>query len=116
RYAAGATVEDLKNLFERAEINGGTANNTFVVNDLDNTTRVGAGTRTVLNWLGQATLDNKGNDGLNPEHYLVTVPENGAGTVDIRDSGAQSNDRLVITGTKVADQFTLDTEGTGGNV
>ncbi|MGH8595746.1 MAG: hypothetical protein ACREXT_03695, partial [Gammaproteobacteria bacterium] len=78
--------------------------------------QVGAVTRRVANWRGQATLDNGGNDGLYPEHYLVAVPEGASGIIDIADSGTQNNDRLVITGTPFADQFTLDTEGLGGNV
>ena len=116
RFAGDAIVEDLNNLFEKAELSGGAGNNTFVVNDLDNTVRVGADTRRVANWRGQAMLDNKSNDGLYPEHYLVAVPENASGIVDIADSGSQANDRLVITGTQFADRFSLDTEGPGGNL
>ena len=39
--AGDAILENLKNLFEKAEITGGAGNNSFVVNDLDRTIQVG---------------------------------------------------------------------------
>ena len=116
RYAAGAVVEDLKGLFEQAEITGGSGNNTLVVNDRDNVVRVGNSYVTVHNWQGIATLDNGANNGVYLEHYLITVPYGNTGTVHVIDSSSDSNDRLVITGTDQADHLTLDSNGTTGTV
>src|SRR5574342_1403225 len=107
-WAAGATVEDLKNLFEEAIITGGTGNNTIVVNDLDNQIRVGASFRNVTSWRGKARLDNQSNDTAYPEHYLITVRVGDIGLINIRDS-AGSNDRLVVTGSAEADWVTVAT-------
>ena len=116
RYAAGTIVEDLDGLFEKAEITGGAGNNTLVVNDRDGVVRVGNQYVSVINWRGEATLDNAGNSGLYPEHYLVSVPYGNAGIVHIVDSSADTNDRLVITTTDQADRLTLTSDGTSGTV
>ena len=92
RWAAGAIVENLKNQFEVARINGGSGNNTLVVNDLNSQIRVGNGTLSVINWRGHAILDNAANDGLWPEYYLVTVPFDNPAIVDVRDSANDTND------------------------
>ena len=53
-------------------------------------------------------LDNAANDGLFPEHYLVTVPFDSPALVDIRSSAANdASDRLVLTGTDSADRYLL---------
>ncbi|MBK8118783.1 MAG: hypothetical protein IPK39_05835 [Sulfuritalea sp.] len=109
RFAASATLENLNGIFEVAEIKGGGGNNTIVVSDLDRSIRVGDTKVTVLNWRGTAILDNAANDGPNPEHYLVTVPTESAGVVHIRSTGADSSDRLVVTGSDFADRFLLAT-------
>ena len=41
RYAAGAVVEDLRGIFEKASISGGTGRNTLVVGDADGEISVG---------------------------------------------------------------------------
>ena len=108
RWAAGATVEDLKDIFEKAEIDGGTGNNTIVVNDLDNLIKVGATTRNVTSWRGKAKLDNKGNDTAHQEHYLITVRPSDVSQIHIRDS-ADQKDRLVVVGSAEGDWITVGT-------
>ena len=103
----GATVENLKNLFEEASIDGAGGNNTIVVNDLDRSIQVGDTRIAVINWRGTARLDNAANDGLFPEHYLVTVPFDSPALVHIRSSANDAFDRLVLTGTDSADRYLL---------
>src|SRR6185369_10337733 len=96
RWAADATVENTKNIFEQASITGGVGNNTIVVNDLDRTIQVGSSKVSVVNWKGTARLDNAANDGLFPEHYLITVPFDSTAIVHIRSSAANdASDRIV---------------------
>jgi hypothetical protein len=109
RYAADATLENLNNLFEIAIITGGAGNNTMVVNDLDRSIRVGGTTLSVINWRGRAILDNAANDSAYAEHYLVTIPAGSTAVVDIRSTGTDGSDRLVVTGSDAADRFMLRT-------
>ncbi|HTD67143.1 MAG TPA: calcium-binding protein, partial [Candidatus Limnocylindria bacterium] len=106
RWANGTIVEDLRNIFERADISGGSGNNTIVVNDLDNSIRVGSQTRLVSSWRGEAKLNNGDNNTAQPEHYLITVRPGDIGNIHVRDS-AGSNDRIVITGSSEADWVTI---------
>ena len=109
RWASGATVEDLKDLFERAELTGDTGNNTIVVNDLDNVIKVGSQTRNVTSWRGKAWLDNGASDTGYLEHYLITFRLGDTTQVHIADS-AGSSDRLVVTGSSASDWLTLSAD------
>jgi hypothetical protein len=69
----------------------------------------------VIDWRGQATLDNAANDGLFPEHTLVTVPFDSRAIIDIRSAANDSSDRLVVTGSDASDRYLLTATGTDGN-
>jgi hypothetical protein len=114
-WSGNSTVEDLKDIFEEAELTGGAGNNTLVVSDLDNQITVGGTTRGVTSWRGQVELDNVGNNTAYPEHYLVTVRPSDIGQIDVRDS-ASSDDRLVVTGSDQSDWYTLSGTGPIGSI
>ena len=123
RFAAGAIVEVLINrvagqdanvIFERAIINGGATNNTIVVNDIDNTIEVGGQTLTAKPWNGRVTLDNQGNEEAFVEHFIVTIPLDNGGRIEIVDTGGPSGvDILIIYGTNQADDIVLNAAGSG---
>ena len=115
RYAAGATVESINGLFEKAILTGGNRNNTLVVNDSDNTVYIGGVARSVTPWDGRATLDARGND-VNqfPEHYVITITLDNIARIDIVDSGGGSGvDMVVILGTNQGDDLALNAGGSG---
>ncbi|MGZ6715887.1 MAG: hypothetical protein ACXVFG_14140, partial [Gaiellaceae bacterium] len=114
-YAAGATVESLGGLFEAAILTGGAANNTIVVNDIDNTIFIGGVARSVTPWQGHATLDNAGNSSASTEHYVVAININNHALIDIVDSGT-GEDELVVFGTNQGDNLVLGATGSTGLV
>ena len=114
RYAAGATVEEIKGIFEQAYLTGGEANNTLAVSDPDNVFYVGGIAQTGNPWRGRAVLDAKGSDGAAPEHYLITIALDSHARIEIADTGGAAGvDRLILFGTNQADVFTLDATGSG---
>ena len=114
RYAAGATVEEIKGIFEQAYLTGGEANNTLAVSDPDNVFYVGGIAQTGSPWRGRAVLDAKGSDGAAPEHYLITIALDSHARIEIADTGGAAGvDRLILFGTNQADVFTLDATGSG---
>ncbi|HEX4527586.1 MAG TPA: hypothetical protein VH108_12695 [Gaiellaceae bacterium] len=119
RYAAGATVENLKGIFENAVINGGEARNIIVVGDGDGKISVGGAVVNVTPWSGTATLDNKGESnpvgqtgGLN-ELYIVNLGGSKGGTrISVVDTGGTSgSDEIIVNGTDAPDTVTLDATG-----
>ncbi len=115
RYDAGATVENIKGIFEKAVLTGGDHNNTLVVNDSDNAVVINGQPLTVTPFDGSALLDNRGNEfDTNAENYVVSILPGNSTRVDIVDSGGASGvDRIVIFGTSQADSLTLDGAGAG---
>ena len=115
RYDAGATVENIKGIFEKAVLTGGDHNNTLVVNDSDNSVVINGQPLTVTPFDGSALLDNRGNEfDTNVENYIVSILPGNSTRVDIVDSGGASGvDRIVIFGTSQADSITLDGAGAG---
>ena len=114
RFAVGAVVESIANLFERATITGGKSNNTIVVNDSDGIVLVGGTPLRVNPWKGRVTLDNRGNVGAFVEHYVITIPLDNAGRIEIVDTGGGSGtDALVIRGTSEGDNLILNAAGSG---
>jgi hypothetical protein len=97
------------------EITGGAGNNTLVVNDLDRSIRVGNTTLSVIDWRGRAILDNAANDSAYPEHYLSRSRPSSRAVVDIRSTGTDGSDRLVVTGSDAADRFLLTATGPSSN-
>jgi Ca2+-binding EF-hand superfamily protein len=107
------TVEDIKHIFERANIRGGTGNNTIVVNDIDGTVFVGAQALSVSPWQGRVTLDSRANESLDAEHYIITIPLGNRGRIEIVDSVSASVDVLIINGTTGEDNIALNAAGSG---
>jgi microcompartment protein CcmK/EutM len=119
RFAGGAIVENLDDIFEIAEITGGDSRNILVVGDPDGNIIVGSATLIVEPWTGRVTLDNKGNVALDDtgflnELYVITLTGGNAARVLVRDTGEGSGvDEIVINGTGEADQITLEAIGSG---
>ena len=114
RYDAGATVENIKGIFEKAVLTGGDHNNTLVVNDSDNTVFINGQSLTrARRSTGSALLDNRGNTfDTNVENYVVSILPGNSTRVDIVDCGGGSGvDRIVIFGTSQADSLALDGAG-----
>ena len=113
RFAAGAVVEDLKGIFEEAQITGGDSRNIIVVGDSDGHITVGGVQLNVQSWTGKATLDNgksTGGDGLGLLHelYIVNFANVGGARVSVRDTGEGSGiDEIIVNGTDNADTVTL---------
>ncbi len=115
RYASSAIVENLDYIFEEASITGGDGNNILVVNDIDNSVRVGSGTISVVAWSGVVTLDNRGNEAdTASEYYIINAKGTTGARIVIEDTGGGSGtDRLTINGTNQGDIFTLNGVGAG---
>ncbi|MEW6157779.1 MAG: hypothetical protein AB1813_10120, partial [Verrucomicrobiota bacterium] len=103
-------------IFERASLQGGTANNVLVLGDRDNTIYIGSTTYTTQQWTGVVSLDNGPNggpgaadgDGLN-EYYILNLTGTSSANVSIVDSGQASGfDELVIYTTNGADKVNLN--------
>ena len=109
QWAAGATVESIRGLFERAELTGGAANTSLVVNTGGSTITVGGVGRTVHGVAGPRHARRRRLGAV--DNYVVYVPVGNSAQVVIADSGASGIDRLVVFGSGQGDTFTL---GTGG--
>src|SRR4029079_17168003 len=112
RWDGLSIVEDLKFIFEEAELRGGTGRNVMVVGDADGRIRVGDGTRTVAEWTGRVSLDNADNtENTFPEYYVLNVVGGHASRISIRDTGG--HDMLLVFGTDDADSVGLNAAGIG---
>jgi hypothetical protein len=114
QWKVGSVIEELKGIFKVAVLNGGDANNTIVVNDVDNRIWINGISRAVIPWTGHAIVDTKGNTDQYPENVVVTLkPDNGA-LVDVVNSAPGSGvKRLVVFGSRQADNLTLNASGSG---
>ena len=109
-WQTGATVEDLKGLFEAAVLTGGDSGNTFLVGDDDGSVVLGATRRAVRSWHGDATLTTKaGND-------LVRVALNGANGARVHVTDGGGTDRLEVWGTALRENVLVDTLDGRGRV
>lgn len=121
RYRAGAIVEDLKSIFEVAEISGGGGRNILVIGDVDGSVGVGNAQIPVSDWTGKATLDNRGNATLDEtgflnELYIINLVGIGGTQVAVRDSGEGSGtDEIIVNDTNESDVITLNAVGSGEN-
>ncbi len=112
RWSGLSIVEDLKFIFEQAELRGGSGRNVLVVGDADGQIRVGGATRLVAAWTGRASLDNADNtENAFPEYYVINVVGNHASRISVRDSGG--NDMLLVFGTDGSDWIGLNAAGAG---
>ena len=122
RYTSLAEVESLVDarlgieIFEEANLVGGVDNNTFVVNDSDNSITVGSTPWAVTDWRGKVDLDNLGNNDVLNEYYLISLKGTTA-RYSINDSvGGSAFDEVYLLGTSGQDEFTLDADGPRGFV
>ncbi len=112
RWTGTSVVEDLRFIFEEAELRGGGRRNVMVVGDADGFINVGGALRQVAPWTGRVSLDNAANtENAFPEYYVVTVAGGNSARVNIRDSAG--NDMLLAFGTNGADRVTLNAQGSG---
>ncbi|HTH04260.1 MAG TPA: hypothetical protein VL916_00265, partial [Ilumatobacteraceae bacterium] len=112
RWNGLSIVEDLKFIFEEAELRGGTGRNVMVVGDADGRIRVGSGIRNVAAWTGRVSLDNADNtENTFPEYYVLNVVGGNASWITVRDTGG--NDMLLVYGTDNADWVGLNAAGAG---
>ncbi len=113
-WTLSTIVEDLKFIFEQAELSGGDGRNVIVVGDSDGQIRVGGAIRNVQPWTGRATLDNGDNTkNTFPEYYIVAAVGGNSARISIRDSAG--NDMLLVLGTNNPDRLTLNAQGNGPN-
>ena len=63
---------------------------------------MGATPLAVSPWQGRATLDSRAS-AVGVEHYIVTIPLDNRGRIEIVDSVSESVDLLIINGTNLAD-------------
>ncbi|TMC40761.1 MAG: hypothetical protein E6J28_00745, partial [Chloroflexi bacterium] len=119
RWAVGATVENLKGIFQMARINGGDSNTTLVVNSVDGKIYVGGVPHSVQAFNGHAVL-NAGSTILNPnidrpDHYVITIGPGSTAQIDVADSrgGSGGSADVVVFGSQQADNITLNAAGTG---
>jgi hypothetical protein len=114
-YATGAIVVNITGLFTTAFINGGSGNNTLVVNSKDGVVYVGGNPIPVTPWTGNVTLDNRGNTtDSNIEYYIVNTTGVTGAVVNINQSNLGNGyNELIVNGSDRADNITLNAAGTG---
>ncbi|MEW6156754.1 MAG: Ig-like domain-containing protein, partial [Verrucomicrobiota bacterium] len=115
RYATGAEVESLidrptsTEIFEIAKITGDVGNNILVVGDSDNIIKLdGRPNRSVTDWKGIVTLDNRGSNDAFNEYYIIVLRGNGAKYYVEDNGGTGAYDELYIVGTEGPDKFSLN--------
>ena len=106
RWAAGATVENIKGIFEAATLTGGAGKNSFVINDFDGAITVGGVTRAVQAFKGTVTLNGAGGPAGGSERFIVNLIAGNSVQVTIADTGGDS-DELWVYGTGAGDTLTL---------
>ncbi|MDB4265389.1 hypothetical protein N9891_01425, partial [bacterium] len=118
RFAGGAIVEDLKNIFEAARITGGLSRNLISVGSSTGVVKVGGNEPiTVGSWTKEIIVDNGGlESGVLSEIYAVALSGEDGARISIIDSGGGSGrDELKIFGTAKADTVSASAFGQGGS-
>ncbi len=95
-------AEDLRGIFEHALLTGGDSGNTSLVGDADGRVSVGGSTRTVTGWHGVVSIDAQGGDD------LIAVSTRDSVGSHVYVSGGTGNDQLVVDGTDLREDVTLD--------
>jgi hypothetical protein len=113
-FAAGATVEDLKGIFERAQLTGHAARNVVLIGDADGTLLIGTpgapgfASVGVSGWSGTASVRTLDGDD------LVRVELRNADGARISVDAGTGADRLEVYGTSLRDNVLVDVQGGKG--
>ena len=118
RYASGAIVESLKNIFESARITGGLSRNLISVGSSTGVVTVGGNEPiTVGSWTKEIIVDNRGlESGVLSEIYVAALSGEDGARISILDTGGGSGrDELKIFGTAKSDTVSASAFGQGGS-
>ncbi|MDB4395265.1 calcium-binding protein, partial [Akkermansiaceae bacterium] len=118
RFASGAIVENLKNIFESARITGGLSRNLISVGSSTGVVTVGGNEPiTVGSWTKEIIVDNRGlESGVLSEIYVAALSGEDGARISILDTGGGSGrDELKIFGTAKSDTVSASAFGQGGS-